>query len=194
MDMSPYPHKSLSFTASFIGRLVSAAGMILVLSSVVLSQNSPRSLPALPQGIISTTEPFKPAVLIGVAVDPDEPFTLTFYLDPGDESFDPQSKDGVSEIERLIKYFLTSLTLPDDEQWVNLSPYERERIVPDALGLTLMGEDLLAADYTLLPLLIGMGVREFSVNPRLLPRVRRCIQQLNARDLEERLKQTLRVQ
>ena len=33
--------------------------------------------------------------------------------------------------------------------WVNLSPYEKDRIVPDAFGQTEMGRDLLAQDYML---------------------------------------------
>ena len=50
---------------------------------------------------------------------------------------------------KLIKYFLASLTVPEDEMWVNLSPYEKDRIIPLAFGTTEMGRDLLAQDYIL---------------------------------------------
>jgi hypothetical protein len=33
--------------------------------------------------------------------------------------------------------------------WVNLSPYEKDRIVPESFGQTEMGRDLLAQDYIL---------------------------------------------
>ncbi|MBF0595040.1 MAG: hypothetical protein HQL22_08730 [Candidatus Omnitrophica bacterium] len=50
---------------------------------------------------------------------------------------------------RLIKYFLASLTVPEKDLWVNLSPYEQDRIVSNAFGQTEMGRDLLAQDYLL---------------------------------------------
>ena len=48
-----------------------------------------------------------------------------------------------------MKYFLTALTIPEDDLWVNLSPYEKGRIIQDNFGQTLMGRDLLAQDYIL---------------------------------------------
>ncbi len=53
------------------------------------------------------------------------------------------------EANKLIKYFLASLTIPEKDLWVNLSPYEKNRIIPDAFGRTEMGRDLLAEDYML---------------------------------------------
>jgi len=44
---------------------------------------------------------------------------------------------------------MASLTVPKGDLWVNLSPYEPDRIVPEALGQTEMGRDLLAQDYLL---------------------------------------------
>jgi len=54
-----------------------------------------------------------------------------------------------TESIRLIKYFLASLTIPEKDLWVNLSPYEKDRIIPQSFGLTEMGRDLLAEDYML---------------------------------------------
>ena len=53
------------------------------------------------------------------------------------------------EADKLIKYFMTSLAVPEDEMWVNLSPYETDRIIPDGFRDTEMGRDLLAQDYIL---------------------------------------------
>ncbi len=53
------------------------------------------------------------------------------------------------ESTRLIKYFLAAVTVPENDLWVNLSPYEKDRIIPDAFGQTGMGRDLLAQDYML---------------------------------------------
>jgi hypothetical protein len=54
-----------------------------------------------------------------------------------------------TEATKLIKYFLAGLTIPEKDLWVNLSPYEKDRIVPHSFGLTEMGRDLLAEDYML---------------------------------------------
>jgi len=39
--------------------------------------------------------------------------------------------------------------VPEDDLWVNLSPYEKDRIIPQTFGSTEMGRDLLAQDYLL---------------------------------------------
>jgi len=53
------------------------------------------------------------------------------------------------EYKKLVKYFLASLTIPDEDQWVNLSPYEKGRIIQGNFGKTEMGRDLLSQDYLL---------------------------------------------
>ncbi len=54
-----------------------------------------------------------------------------------------------TEFMRYIKYFLTALAIPEDELWVNLSPVEKDRIIPQPLNLTDMGRTLLEQDYLL---------------------------------------------
>ena len=54
-----------------------------------------------------------------------------------------------AESKRLINYFLASLTVPENDLWVNLSPYEKDRIVPEPLSKTELGRDLLPQDYIL---------------------------------------------
>jgi len=65
----------------------------------------------------------------------------------GDQVLDEVQKK--AEYKKLVKYFLASLTIPDEDQWVNLSPYEHSRIIKDDFGKTEMGRDLLAEDYML---------------------------------------------
>ncbi len=90
---------------------------------------------------------YVPPTLKGIIVHPENPFQFDFILDNGDaEMAEAETK---SESEKLIKYFLTALTLPEDDLWVNLSPYEADRIIPDEFGRTEMGQVLLEQDYLL---------------------------------------------
>ncbi|MDO8801770.1 DnaJ domain-containing protein [Phenylobacterium sp.] len=96
---------------------------------------------------VSLSPAFNPPVLKGLKVHPDNPFSFDFILDKGDSALgNDQLKE---ESSKLIKYFLASLTVPEKDLWVNLSPYEKERIVPESFGQTEMGRDLLAQDYLL---------------------------------------------
>jgi len=54
-----------------------------------------------------------------------------------------------TESSKLVKYFLASITTPENDLWVNLSPYEKNRIIPESFGQTDMGRDLLGEDYIL---------------------------------------------
>lgn len=90
---------------------------------------------------------YSPVLLYGVKVDPVNPFAFEFVIDSGDGRLTGQGLE--EESMRLVRYFFTALTVPEDDLWVNLSPYERDRIVPDGFGQTDMGRDLLALDYLL---------------------------------------------
>ncbi len=97
---------------------------------------------------------FNPPVLKGLKVYPDNPFKFDFILDQGDSKLSsPNALVGdpgfTEQANRLIKYFLASLTVPEGDLWVNLSPHEKDRILPTAFGQTEMGRDLLAQDYLL---------------------------------------------
>ena len=101
----------------------------------------------LPGTRIALSPVFAPSLLKGIKVYRNDPFRFDFILDKGDDrSPDEQVK---VDSTRLIKYFLAALTIPENDLWVNLSPYEKDRIVPDAFGQTEMGRDLLAQDYLL---------------------------------------------
>ncbi len=103
-------------------------------------------LPA-PGQMVALSPAFSPAVLKGIQLDAKNPFRFYFFVDRGDGSL--SQGDLKSESSKLIKYFLASLTIPEKDLWVNLSPYEKNRIVPQEFGQTEMGRDLLAQDYLL---------------------------------------------
>src|SRR3989338_2453002 len=79
-------------------------------------------LPANAQNILSLPTPgiriglspdFTPALLNAVKVDPQNPFRFDFIVDVGDADLRDQAlKD---ESNKLIKYFLASLTTPEDD-------------------------------------------------------------------------------
>lgn len=104
------------------------------------------ALPA-PGTMMDLSPAYQPAIIRGLTVHKDNPFLFDFIVDVGQDrmSGEPLKKEG----EKLIKYFLASLAIPDKDVWVNLSPYEKDRIIPDALGQTDMGRDLLEQDYVL---------------------------------------------
>ena len=102
---------------------------------------------------------FDPPILKGLKVHPGNPFRFDFILDqgdgvggqPGDMKMKAPQGNHLSpnelktESTKLIKYFLASLTIPEKDLWVNLSPYEKNRIIPQSFGLTEMGRRLTQA-------------------------------------------------
>ena len=96
---------------------------------------------------ISPAANFKPVVIRGINLIPKEPLKFNFLVEKG--SLNSSDDDFKQESNKLIKYFLAALTIPDKEKWVNLSPYEPERIIPKNLGATEMGKELLSQDYLL---------------------------------------------
>lgn len=100
-----------------------------------------------PGVMIHQTGRFEPALMAGMRVDLKDPFSFYFIMDRGEKDMVDDVKK--NEYSKLIKYFLSSLTIANDDMWVNLSPIEAERIIPDNFGQTEMGRDLLAQDYVL---------------------------------------------
>jgi|GEM_PF-7000869 len=103
-------------------------------------------LPA-PGAMVNLTGKFDPMVIKGIELYPDNPFKFDFIVDTGEAALsDEEMKE---QGQKLISYFLASLTTPEKEMWVNLSPYEKDRIIPAAFGGTEMGKELLSQDYLL---------------------------------------------
>ncbi len=123
---------------------------------LIISTNLMAPLPApqaseliLPQpgSMLTPTKAYNSVSVKGLTIDPKNPLRFSFIVEPGDTGLSGlQLKD---ESLKLIKYFLSALTIPEDEMWVNLSPYEKNRIITDQFGSTQMGRDLLAQDYIL---------------------------------------------
>ena len=108
-----------------------------------------QGLPDLPAAgtLVSLSEALQPLMLTGMIVHQEDPFRFEFIVQTGDEKLSLESAQ--AEALRLIKYFMAALTVPEEEMWVNLSPYEQDRIIPAGFGTTAMGRDLLAQDYML---------------------------------------------
>ncbi|VAW19165.1 hypothetical protein MNBD_BACTEROID05-813, partial [hydrothermal vent metagenome] len=92
-----------------------------------------------------------------------------FIINRGDDNLGGQ--DFEDESQKLIKYFLAALTVPEDQMWVNLSPYEKNRIIPDSFGQTEMGRDLLAQDYLLKQLTASLMYPEEELGKEFWKRV-----------------------
>ncbi len=128
------------------------------------------SIPAVGQRIF-LSEGARPPVLQGMRVYPDRPLYFDFILEQGEitpQNKDPLSPQGLSgrlrrESEKLLKYFLASLTIPQQDLWVNLSPQEKDRIIPPEFGKTLMGQELLAQDYLLKQLTASLTYPEYAL-------------------------------
>ncbi len=101
----------------------------------------------VPGSMLALSQPYMPVTVKGLILHPQAPFLFDFLIDSGDTQLNSEGLK--AESMKLIKYFLAALTVPEEEMWVNLSPYEKDRIVPDSFGGTAMGRDLLAQDYIL---------------------------------------------
>src|SRR3989338_8029772 len=101
----------------------------------------------IPGTMVSLSPAYEPVMIKGLTVHKDNPFLFDFIVDVGQDkvSGEPLKEEG----QKLIKYFLASLAIPEKDLWVNLSPYEKDRTIPEELSKTDMGRDLLAQDYIL---------------------------------------------
>lgn len=104
------------------------------------------NLPA-PGKLVPLSASYVPPMMYGLKVFKDAPFKFEFIVSQGEG---PSSKATLrQEANNLIKYFLAALAVPEEDMWVNLSPYEKDRIVAKEFGITEMGKELLAQDYLL---------------------------------------------
>ncbi|MBF0569418.1 MAG: pentapeptide repeat-containing protein [Candidatus Omnitrophica bacterium] len=135
------------FLKTFVFRLV--AGWIiltLALPPQVCAQGL--NLPQ-PGVMVSVTPAFAPVMIKGLQVHPENPLLFDFIMDTGESGLKVDSPDFKAACEKLVKYFLASLTVKEQDLWVNLSPYEKDRMIPQDLGQTELGRDMLAQDYIL---------------------------------------------
>jgi len=96
---------------------------------------------------LKLTPTYNPTMIKGMKIHPTDPFKLSFIIDSGDDTL--KTEDLRKVALKQIKYFMASLAISRTQMWVNLSPYEKNRIINDSLGKTDMGKDMLAQDYLL---------------------------------------------
>lgn len=147
----------------------------IVLCAFTLTTLAPNSyaaelmLPAPTQMLKASTAAFTPAIVKGMVLHADDPFKFDFLMDTGTDKLSGEALK--QEAERTIKYFLASLTVDDRDQWVNLSPDEKDRVIPQAFGKTAMGRDLLAQDYVLKQLASSLLYPEKGIGKEFWARV-----------------------
>lgn len=101
----------------------------------------------MPGAMVSLSNAFNPVIITGMTIHPENPLQFDFIIDTGDDRL--QGEALAEQSRKLINYFMATLTVPEDEMWVNLSPYEKNRIIADGLSKTEMGRDMLGQDYIL---------------------------------------------
>ncbi len=119
---------------------------LLVFVTPSFAQEVDLKLPS-PSKIKAISKPFTPVLIKAVTVNPNDPFLFDFIIDKGDSTLSDEAFE--AETQKLVKYFLAALTIPENDLWVNLSPYEQDAMVPRVLGVTELGKDLLVEDYYL---------------------------------------------
>jgi len=135
--------------SNFLKQTAAIMAVLFFTNSVLPSAAMAQALSTLPVPgtMVGVSLPLVPSVLKGIKVDLKNPFVFDFILDKGGSGLEGEALS--NEGRKLINYFLTAMTVPEKETWVNLSPYEQNRIIPDGLGQTVMGRDMLSQDYLL---------------------------------------------
>ncbi|MBZ0166352.1 MAG: hypothetical protein K8I00_06050, partial [Candidatus Omnitrophica bacterium] len=123
----------------------------------------------VPGTLVNVTPAYHPPIIQGITIHPEDPLLFDFIVSPGQDNV--QGAALQDESTKLIKYFLAALTVPENEMWVNLSPYEKNRIVPEGFGQTEMGRDMLAQDYLLKQLTASMMYPEDELGHEFWDRV-----------------------
>ncbi len=147
---------------AFVFNLVLPPGYAQLVPQTLLNLPAPGTMVPLSSG-------FMPVTITGITVHPENPLAFDFIIATGDESLDGEAFQ--EESRKLIKYFLATLTVPNRELWVNLSPYEKDRIVPTSFGNTQMGRDMLAQDYILKQLTASLMYPEDELGKKFWDRV-----------------------
>ncbi len=139
----PYFHRQLIAVIVLVTFVLTSVGPIC---PIACSSEGGGRLP-VSGGMIHLSPAFIPAQLRGITVDPKNPLRFEFLVERGNSHLAGQQQE--DEYQKLVKYFLAALTTPEDNLWVNLSPYEKNHIIEENFGLTEMGRDMLAQDYIL---------------------------------------------
>lgn len=112
---------------------------------------------------------FKPLLLEGIQMVPGNPLRFNFLADQGNSTLTGKKLE--EESIRLVKYFLTALTVPERDLWVNLSPYEKDSIIADTFAKTQMGKVLLEQDHFLKQITASLTYPERPIGQQFWSRV-----------------------
>ncbi|MCR4336994.1 MAG: hypothetical protein NUV91_04225, partial [Candidatus Omnitrophica bacterium] len=148
---------------AFCSNLMTSSG-----ADIVWAQPAVQTM-ALPAEALSVSSATNTVVLKGIRIFPDQPLKLDFIIDKGEALSSAENLK--AEYTKLIKYFLTSLTVPEKDLWVNLSPQEPDRIIPDVLGQTEMGRDMLSQDYFLKQLTASLMYPEGEIGKKFWAKI-----------------------
>jgi len=161
-------------TPRWITHSILLAFLFNTLGPIPTVQAQEFKLPA-PGVIVHLSPSLEPPLLKGIKVHANNPFRFDFILDKGDSGLSVETPLMASllkqEAAKLIKYFLASLTIPEKDLWVNLSPYEKNRIIPQSFGLTEMGRDLLGEDYMLKQITASLIYPEEKIGKKFWKRI-----------------------
>ena len=118
----------------------------IVLTDLMCITNARAAVFGLPEpgSMLAVSQKHTDPLLRGLKVDYDNPLNFQFIFDTADE--DDVTQD---QARMMINYFFAALAVPDESLWVNLSPYEADRVIEASLGQTDLGRDMLAQDYVL---------------------------------------------
>jgi hypothetical protein len=123
----------------------------------------------VPGTALNFTGSFDPLIFKGMIVHPENPWLFDFILNIG--HVQPGEDELKDEGLKMIRYFLSALTIPEKEIWVNLSPFEKDRITSANLAETEMGDELLAQDYLLKQLTASLLSPDHPVGKKFWDRV-----------------------
>ena len=162
---------------TLFNKLISIFIAVTFIVSTILPPNvSAQTLPTIlnlpiPGTMLNPTAGFTPVLVKGIKINPEDPLNFTFFVSKGDTNVnETQLRE---ESDRLIKYFLATLTTPSNDLWVNLSPHEKDKMIPDSFGMTEMGRDLLAQDYLLKQLTASLMYPEDELGKKFWAKVKK---------------------
>lgn len=167
--------KSKSFTRFVTILVIITFSTSLALPPSGFAQSQPIPLPP-PGTMVNLSPVFTPPILRGITIDPNNPLQFDFIIDSGDSGL--KGEQLREESERLVRYFLAALTLPQDDMWVNLSPVEKDRIAPEKVAATDLGRDLLAQDYILKQLTASLIYPESDLGKQFWQKIYKRAQEL----------------
>jgi hypothetical protein len=133
----------------------------------------------IPGTMVQLSQAFEPVLIKGLRIDPHNPFAFNFIVDTGHTKLNQKDPALKAESDKLIKYFLAAMTVPEKNLWVNLSPYEKDRMIAKDLGETELGSDMLAQDYILKQLTASLIYPEKELGKKFWDRVYAKAQQLH---------------